>query len=78
MAITILNIIEHHVFYLKHVSENRFCLRIQVKLTQFGPIDTSSLCFRSGGRCIITRIVMFIVNFMFVAITKPLTFSGYS
>jgi hypothetical protein len=35
-------------FYLKHnVSENVFCLRIQVESTQLGPIDTASPYLRT-------------------------------
>jgi hypothetical protein len=38
-TITILHIIRHPVFYLKHdVSETGFCLRLEVVLTQLGPI----------------------------------------
>jgi hypothetical protein len=49
--ITFLDIIYHPVFYLKHrsiyiskhnVSETGFCLHLQVKPTQLGPIDRAS------------------------------------
>jgi hypothetical protein len=44
ITITILDIIDRPAFYLKHnVSETGFCLRLQVKPTQLGPIDTASL-----------------------------------
>jgi hypothetical protein len=31
------------------VSETGFCVRLHVKSTQMGPIETDSLCLRSGG-----------------------------
>jgi hypothetical protein len=37
-------------FYLKHVSEAGFCLRLQVKLTQLGPISRLSLYLRIWKR----------------------------
>jgi hypothetical protein len=51
---TILDINHRPVFYLKqNVSETVFCLRLQVELTQLGPTDRSSLCFRPNwvGSC---------------------------
>jgi hypothetical protein len=54
--ITFLDIIQCLVFCLKcrpvyiskhNVSENGFCLRLQVKFTQFGPIDRASPCLRT-------------------------------
>jgi hypothetical protein len=47
MTITILGIIHRPVYYLKHVSETRFCLRLQVETTQIGPIDRASVCLRT-------------------------------
>jgi hypothetical protein len=44
MTITILDIIHRRVFYLKHVSETGFCLRLQVESIQFGTIESWSLC----------------------------------
>jgi hypothetical protein len=41
-------IIHRLVFYLKHdVSENEFCLRVQVEPTHFSSIDRVSLCFQN-------------------------------
>jgi hypothetical protein len=38
-----LDIIHRPVYILKHnVSETGFCFRLQVKLTQLGPIDTAA------------------------------------
>jgi hypothetical protein len=43
ITITILDIIQRHVFYLKHeVAETEFCLRIQLDPTQVGPIERAS------------------------------------
>jgi hypothetical protein len=48
MAIKILTIVHHPNFYLKHdFSETGFCLSIQVELTQLGPTDRASFCFRT-------------------------------
>jgi hypothetical protein len=45
---TILNIIQHPVFYSKHnFSDIRFCLRLQVEPTQLGPINRASLCLQA-------------------------------
>jgi hypothetical protein len=41
VIITILDIIHRPAFYLKHdVSETEWCIRLQVKSTQLGPIGT--------------------------------------
>jgi hypothetical protein len=48
LTITVLKIINCPVFWLKHdVSENEFCLRVQVRPTQFGQIDIANLCPRT-------------------------------
>jgi hypothetical protein len=50
ITITILDIIHRPVFYLKHgVSEAGFCLRLQLGLTQVGPIDIANPCLWPGG-----------------------------
>jgi hypothetical protein len=48
ITITILDIIQRPVFYLKYdVSETAFCLRLQVESTQLCPTDRDSLCLTS-------------------------------
>jgi hypothetical protein len=49
ITIRILDIIHRPVLYLKHdVSETGFCLRLQVEITQVGPIERASLCLCAG------------------------------
>jgi hypothetical protein len=44
ITITILDIIHHHIFYLKHdVSDTRFGFRLQVETTPLGPIYRASI-----------------------------------
>jgi hypothetical protein len=53
ISFKILDIIYRPVFCLNHnVSENGFCLRLQVEPTQFGLINKARLCLqsRSGDR----------------------------
>jgi hypothetical protein len=48
VTVTILDVIHHPVFYLKHnFSEIGFCHRLQMGPTQLGPIDTASPCLRT-------------------------------
>jgi hypothetical protein len=49
LIITIVDIIHHPVFHLKHdVSETWFCLRLQVEPTKLGPIEKACLYLRTG------------------------------
>jgi hypothetical protein len=53
ITVTILDIINYPVFYLKHdVSETGFCLCLQVEHTQMGTVKRASLYLRtkSGDR----------------------------
>jgi hypothetical protein len=44
ITVTILDIIHRPVFYIKHdVSDTGFCLRLQAKPTQMGPIELVSV-----------------------------------
>jgi hypothetical protein len=48
VTITILYFIHRPVFYFKHnISKTGFCSRLQVELTQLGPMDRASLCLRT-------------------------------
>jgi hypothetical protein len=48
ITITILDIIQSPVFYLKQdVSETGSCIRLHVEPTHMGPIDIASLCLRA-------------------------------
>jgi hypothetical protein len=63
VTITILDIIQRFVSYLKHdVSEAAFCLRHQVEPTQLGPIDRYSLDLRFGPkRRVLNKTVLWIM-----------------
>jgi hypothetical protein len=51
------------VYFSKHnVSETLFCLRLQVKPTQLGPIDRASPYHRTG-RWIMSRNIIFILMY---------------
>jgi hypothetical protein len=46
-----LGIIHRPVFYLKYnISETEFCLRLQIKPIQLGPIDTASPYLRTSAQ----------------------------
>jgi hypothetical protein len=50
VTITILDVIQRPVFYLKHdVSETEFCLRLQAEPTLLGPIDRASLAAETNS-----------------------------
>jgi hypothetical protein len=40
ITIAILDIIHRPVFYMKHISETTFCIRLQVEHTQLGPTNS--------------------------------------
>jgi hypothetical protein len=52
ITITILDVINHPVFYLKknYISKTGFCLHLQVEPTYIGPIERAILCLRTVDR----------------------------
>jgi hypothetical protein len=51
VTVTIMDVINRHVFYLKqNVAVTGFCLRVQVEPSHEGPVNRAILCLRTPAK----------------------------
>jgi hypothetical protein len=71
ITVTILDVIRRLVWYLKYgVSDIEFCLRLQLKLTQVGPIERASLCLHAEYSHVSTFSLMFCIEILIYFISS--------